>query len=130
MAETSAPSWERYAGDFTVDDGRAEILFGGVVSQWDIRAVEEDEQVGSMRLVAILESTGVGRVGLVREGGTEDEAIDGVLDAASAPGERRRGDHLANLVQMDDQAQQTAQLDGPDPSGVAIGLDGVSIFRI
>ena len=118
MAETSAPSWERIAaGDLAMDDGRAEILLGGVVGGRDVRAVEEDEQAGAVLAIARLEATGVGRVGLLGEEGPEDEPVDGVLDAASASGERGRGERLADLVQVDGPAEQVAQLDRPDPPG-------------
>jgi len=72
------------AGDLAVDDGGAEILLGGVVGRWDVRAVEEDEQASAMLAIAFLEAAGVGRVGLVRQEGAEDEAVDGVFDTESA----------------------------------------------
>ena len=81
-----------------MDDGRAEILLGGVVGGRDVGPVEEDEQARAVLLVACLEAARVGRVGLLGEEGPEDEPVDGVLDAASASGERGWGERLAELV--------------------------------
>ena len=113
------------AGDPAMDDGRAEILLGGVVGGRDVRAVEKDEQAGAVLLIASLQTAGVGRVGLLGEEGAEHQSVDGVLDAASAAGELGRRERRPDLVQVDGPAEQVAQLDGPDAPGVAVGLDGV-----
>jgi len=50
-----------------VDDGRVQILLGGVIGRRDVRTVEEDEQAGAMLAIGCLEAAGVGRVPLFRE---------------------------------------------------------------
>ena len=73
------------AGDLAVDYSRAEILFGGVVGGWHVRAVEEDEEVGALVAIAGLEAAGLARctIGGLGEQGVEDEAIDGFVDGAA-----------------------------------------------
>jgi len=108
-----------------MDDGGAETLLGRIVGGRDVRAVEEDEQVGPVLTIARLEAAGIGRVRLLGEERAEDEAIDGVLDAASASGKRGWGERRAKLVQLDGPAEQVAQFDGPDQPSVAVRLDRV-----
>src|SRR4051812_42660068 len=104
-----------------MDHGRAEILLGSIVRGRDVQAVEEDEHVGAMLAIAILESARVARLGLWQEG-PEYEAIDGILDAAPASGERLRGDRRTNVVKVDGTPEQVPHLDGPHPTRVAVGL--------
>src|SRR3954453_4742912 len=113
------------ASDLAMDDRGAEILLGGVVRGWDVRAVEEDEQAGPVLLIACLEAAGIGGIGLLGQEGAKDEAVDGVLDAASASGERVGRQSVTDAMEMDGPAKQVAQFDGPDPPRVAIGVDGV-----
>jgi hypothetical protein len=123
MAEPGAAA----AGDLAMDDGRAEILLGSVVGRRDVRAVEVDERAGAVRAIPELEAARFtsGPVGHLGKDGPEDQVVDGVLDAASATSEQVRGERLAEIMQMDRPPEQVAQFAGPDPSGVAIGLDGV-----
>ena len=97
-----------------MDDRGAEILLGGVGGGREVRAVEEDEQAGAVLAIARLEAQGVGGVRLRREEGAKDEAVDGVLDPASAEGERGRGERVAEGVQVDGAAEPVAQLDRPE----------------
>jgi hypothetical protein len=88
-----------------MDDGRSEILLGGIVGRGDVRVVEEDEQAGAVLAIARLEAAGVGRVGLLAEEGPEDEPVDGVLDQQPTSGERGRRERLAEVVEADGPAE-------------------------
>jgi hypothetical protein len=129
-------AWKRFSprlraiapDHLAMDDGRAEIPLRSVVGRRDVRAVEEHEQAGAMLPIAKLQAPRFtsGPVGQVREEGPEHEAIDGILDASSAQGERRRGERLADGVQVDGASKQVAQFDRPHPSRIAVGLDHVA----